>query len=448
MEFNNIIFKNGIVGAGGAGFPSHIKYSAKNIDYLIINGAECEPLLEVDKFLIRNKTLKILKAITLIAKETKAKEIYIAIKKIYVTEIEKLKFEISKHSFNIKIFEMDTFYPAGDEQVIVYELTKRTVPELGIPLDVGVIVTNVGTLLNVYEAVNEDKPVIDKYLSIHGEINNPLLLKVPIGTSIKECLKAAGGSKIEKYKIIIGGPLMGKVITSSQIEDITITKTTGALIVLPEDHYIFKRKEKSINHIINEAKSSCIQCMMCTDLCPRFLIGHKLRPHKIMRSVSMCENNPDALMEAVLCCECGVCELYACPMQLSPRMINIHIKDIIKKNNIKFQKNNRILIGNEMRKYRKIPTKRLISRLNLSNYSDFHAGDFALELDIKRVSIPLKQHIGDSANPIVSIGDFVKKGDLIGSIEENQLGSNIHSSISGIIEKIDKNITIQYKEVE
>lgn len=443
MDIVQKIREAGIVGAGGAGFPTHIKFSVDKVDYLLVNGAECEPLLQIDKYLMREKASEIIKILEQLGDRIQAKEIHIALKGKYKSEITELENAIQNLNSRVKIFKMGTYYPAGDEQQIVFEVTGRTVPEAGIPLDVGVIVTNVGTLVNIYEAVDSDKPVVDKCLSIHGEVKKPLIIKTPIGMTFEKCIEAAGGATIDNYKIIVGGPMMGKVIDKESLKKEVVTKTTGALIVVPEDHYMIYRNGKTVKHIVNEAKSACIQCRMCTDLCPRYLIGHKLRPHRIMRNVSMLENDSEILKEAMLCCECGICELFACPMQISPRLVNIHLKNIFRKNNVRFEKSTRELAADSMREYRKVPTDRLISRIGMSKYTDFSEKK-AVVLESDEVSIPLKQHIGAPAKPVVSVGDHVECGQLIGEVKEG-LGANIHSSIEGIVIGIGDSVIIKNK---
>ncbi len=444
MDIIQKICEAGIVGAGGAGFPAHIKFSVEKVDYLLVNGAECEPLLQIDKYLMREKAKEIIKALELLGEKVEAKEIYIALKGKYKDEIAQLEKIIKELNSRVKIFKMGTYYPAGDEQQIVYEVTGRTVPEAGIPLDVGVVVTNVGTLVNIYEAVTDNKPVTEKHLSIHGEVKKTLIIKAPIGMSLESCIEASGGATISDYKVIIGGPMMGRIVDKENLKKEVVTKTTGAIIVIPEDHYMVHRNRKKVEHIINEAKSSCIQCRMCTDLCPRYLTGQKLRPHRVMRSVSMLEKNSNILKEAMLCCECGVCELFACPMQISPRLINIYLKGIFRENGIRFEKNQKKLSGNIMREYRKVPTNRLISRIGMNKYLNFDETE-VLILDSKEVSIPLNQHIGVPAASVVSVGERVEYGQLIGEVKAG-LGANIHSSVKGKVMEIGNSIIIKSEE--
>jgi Na+-translocating ferredoxin:NAD+ oxidoreductase RnfC subunit len=337
---------------------------------------------------------------------------------------------------------MDSFYPAGDEQIMVYEITGRTVPEGGIPIDVGAVVTNVGTLKNTYFAI-KNKPVTDKYVSVLGEVNNPSIIKVPIGTSVKKCIEIAGGSSISEYSVILGGPMMGKNYGQEEVGDVTITKRDGAVIVVPKDHFIIERNKQSIEHIKNQAKAACIQCRMCTDFCPRFLIGHELEPHKIMRALAYSDDE-EVLKSAQLCCECGICELYACPMGLSPRLVNVYYKNEISE---KYESENEDYQPNLMRDFRKIPTERQIARIDLSKYKNQKINE-NIKANINKVKIKLTQHIGAPAVKKIALGDKVNKGDLIAKAKEDTLSINIHASIKGEVVFADDNeIIIKKSEV-
>ncbi|MBS4537852.1 SLBB domain-containing protein [Clostridium sp. D2Q-11] len=441
MDLLQKIYEAGVVGAGGAGFPTHIKLNCQ-VEYFIINAAECEPLLNTDKYLMATKSEEMIKAIEEVSKHIGAKHLIIAIKKKYNKEIGILKDAIERLNSKVQLFYLDNYYPAGDEQMMVYEVTGRSIPEAGIPLDVGAVVSNVGTLVNIHDAM-KDKPVTEKYITVVGEVKNPIMIKVPVGISIKECIEAAGGSTIKDYAIIIGGPMMGTIIDDDESDENYIKKTDGSLIVLPKDHYIVERKRKPLKTIINETRSACIQCRYCTDLCHRYLIGHKLRPHKIMRNIGMSEHDAEIMKEALICCECGICELYSCPMGLSPRLVNTYIKGELRKGGIRPEKGSKDIESREMIEYRKIPTTRLMARLDILKYYDQKLDDVK-ELLPKKVSIPLSQHIGKPAKAIVSVGDNVAKDQLIGQIERNDMGANIHATIDGkVIEVSDKIVILK-----
>ena len=435
MNFLDAVYNAGVVGAGGAGFPTHLKMT-KEVGTFIVNGAECEPLLEVDKFLMREKTYELIKGMEIIAGNLKAARVVLGLKKKYKTEIKKLSETIKELDSNVELFLMDNFYPAGDEQIMVKDITGKSIPAGGIPLDVDTVVSNVGTVINVYEAI-EEKPVTKKYVSVLGEVNNPVMLEVPIGTSFEECIKRAGGVKIKNYAVIEGGPMMGKIVHRDELAEKAVIKTTGALIILPEDHYVIKRKERPEAHILNESRAACIQCRMCTDMCPRYLIGHKLRPHRVMRAMGMGEQDEEILKEALICCECNVCELFACPMGISPKSTNTYLKGVFREKGVRYDGNKEIPSKHEMRDYRKIPVNRLIARLNLSRYYNNKVADLQ-ELKADKVKIFLSQHIGKPAVPLVKEGDRVIEGQRIAEVGREEFGANIHASINGVVTKVEK----------
>ena len=189
MNLTEAVKAAGIVGAGGAGFPTHVKLNAK-AECFVVNAAECEPLIETDKYLCRTYADEIIAAVAAVATHLGAERAVIALKGKYRAEIAALSDAIGRMGAQVEIFEMGTFYPAGDEQTMVQQVTGRSVPERGLPLDVGGVVDNVGTLLNIFDAL-QGKNVTDKFLSVVGEVKAPIMLHVPVGTAITECVAAA-----------------------------------------------------------------------------------------------------------------------------------------------------------------------------------------------------------------------------------------------------------------
>ena len=266
MNLIEMVKAAGVVGAGGAGFPTHVKLNTK-VEYFIVNAAECEPLIETDKYLCRTFADRIVKTIPVIAESLGASRKVIALKGAYEEEIAALREAIKNSGSDVEIFEMGYFYPAGDEQTLIQQVTGRCVPERGLPSDVGCVVDNVGTVLNIADAL-EGKAVTEKYLSVVGEVTHTMQLHVPIGTSVLECVHAAKPT-ISEFALIMGGPMMGKRLTSqAEIEQAVVTKTTGNIMVLPKDHYLFKKTALPMETVRKQTKSACLQCKMCTDLCP------------------------------------------------------------------------------------------------------------------------------------------------------------------------------------
>lgn len=436
MENNLIewIVNAGIVGAGGAGFPTHVKLNAK-AEYVIVNGAECEPLLRVDQQLMDVYSSEIVMALSEVVKAVGARQGIIALKKKYKNAVNKLLNEIKSYK-ELDIFLLEDFYPAGDEQVTVYEVLKRIVPEGGIPLNVQTVVINPETLLNVYNALKKE-PVTEKFLTVTGAVRNPITVKLPIGTAISETIEIAGGATCDEYAVIEGGPMMGGIINPEQA---VVRKNTKGIIVIPKNHSLAMAKKKAIETMIRESRISCCHCSLCTDICPRNLLGHKLHPDKLMRIAgynSTCDAN-SKVTEAFLCCECGLCE-QVCVMGLQPWKLNKFLKRRLSDNGVKNPNSRKPEKVSQFREYRKFPVKKLIGRLGLEKYN-VDAPLVEVKKDISnRVKIELRQHIGVCAEPVVSLGNVITKGQLIGDIPEGKMGAKIHGSIDGIVTWVSEN---------
>lgn len=206
-ELSAILRQNGIVGAGGAGFPTYAKLD-KRADTIIMNCAECEPLLKLHRQLLEQEAFEIVKTFHLIAKCVGAKEAVIGIKKAYKKTIEALKGCIGEYP-EIRLGLLDEVYPAGDEVVLIYEVTGKVVPPGGLPIESGVAVFNVETVYNIYKAAALGSPVEDKLVSIVGEVENPVTVRVPLGCTIEEAVSQAGKITVKNPVFFIGGPMMG-----------------------------------------------------------------------------------------------------------------------------------------------------------------------------------------------------------------------------------------------
>lgn len=442
MSLVEMVRNAGVIGCGGAGFPTDVKLDT-NADYLLINGMECEPMLRTDRYLMTNKADAIVSAASCMGESIGADEIIIGIKEHYEEEAEALKRAALRASGNIKIKGVSNSYPAGDEHVVVYELTGRAVPPGGIPIDVGCVVDNVGTVLAVYEAL-KGVPVTEKYLTVAGEVEHPIIVKAPIGTSVSECIRLAGGMKEEGAFLINGGPMMGKPLGITDGAEDYITKTTSGILVLKRDSCQALEAEQMESYR-KQASKYCIQCSYCTMMCPRNLLGHPLEPHRIMRLLALGENvdmtqHRETLMSALLCSQCGVCGSYACSMGLKPNIVNKYIKEQLSAHGIRAGKTESRGVSSE-REWHKIPSKRLSVRIGVGDYYDEKITEIA-EAKPAKVSISLKQGAGAGSIPIVAVGDKVSRGDLIAAKPENALGSNIHASIDGTILDVNEAIVI------
>jgi len=437
MEMIEKIKSAGVVGAGGAGFPSHVKLNTK-ADIVIVNGAECEPLLRVDQTLMELESDKLVYGLSKAMEIVEAKRGVICLKGKYKNAIANLEKAIERYN-SIDIQVIDDYYPAGDEQQLIFEVTQKVIPISGLPKDVGAVVHNVNTLLNIADALNS-KNVTHKHVTVTGEVETPITVEVPIGCDISLIIDMAK-LKIPKQDatLIIGGPMMGRV---SYNFNERVTKTMGGIIVLPKTHTLITRKDKDIERELKLAKAICCQCNNCSLICPRNDLGLGTSPHKVMRAFA--HESAEALGNVnhiFSCCDCGLCTHYGCEFGLSPGRIMTMFKRNLLQEGVKPVKE----IPNEpnnIREYKKVPTRRLIGRLGLKQYDNkAPLVDF---VKVNEVNIDLRQHIGAKSVPCVKEGQRVSCGDIIAEIPQNSLGANIHASIDGTVKSVnDDFITIQ-----
>ncbi len=440
MDLLEQIKSAGVIGAGGAGFPTHAKLTSK-AEFILMNGAECEPLLRVDQQLMEFHADDIIRGFEAAGKLVQADRAIIGIKGKHKKVIEILKDRINSLGFAgyVEVKELPDIYPAGDEQVLVYELTGRVVPEAGIPINVGCVVINSETALNIYNAM-QGKPVIRKNITVAGDVPHRVTVNVPVGTPVIDVLKLSGIENFDDYAVIDGGPMMGPVMA-----DVSgyVTKKNKGFVILKKDHFLIRKKTVTMDQAKRVNRATCEQCRMCTDMCPRYLLGHNMQPHKMMRVLNYSIDDLEGQKIAQLCCQCNMCELFACPAGLHPKMANLYFKGKLAEQNIRYTPDKTVFEAREQRQYRLVPSKRLIMRLGLRDF-DLPAPvtDVSVEPDVIRVM--RSQHVGAPAEPVVTVGEHVAEGQMIGRIPENSLGACIHSSISGTVSDVtDKYIEIR-----
>lgn len=438
-ELSNILQQNGIVGAGGAGFPTYAKLN-ENAETLILNCAECEPLLRLHRQLLEKYAQEIVETFHLIGQAVGAKELVIGIKKAYTKTIDALNGVIGAYP-EVRLGLLDEVYPAGDEVVLIYEVTKKVVRPGGLPIEQGVAVFNVETVYNAYRAINQSTPVVDKLVSVVAEVDHPVTVRVPIGTTIEETVKLAGGITTKNPVYFIGGPMMGFIGSGS----LPVTKTTNAILVLPEEHLIIQKKRKKTSIDLKRAAACCCQCSMCTDLCPRNRLGHPIQPHLFMRAAT-CKDvqEPNIFVNTMFCSSCGLCEMYSCMQGLSPRTLMAEYKAGLRANGLRPPQVEAKPVGPE-REYRKVPMERLMARLDLTKYNKEAPLDESV-VPVSKVKIMLSQHIGAPAAAIVKQGDKVTKGQMIAEPAKG-LSVGIHASIDGVVSEVtDKYVIIETQE--
>lgn len=415
------IKEHGIVGAGGAGFPTHVKL-ASEADTIIVNAAECEPLIHKDKEILLHHTADFLSGLKKVMEAASAREGLIGIKGKHTRIIDHLNKHVGD---GVRVVELGDFYPAGDEITLIYEATGKVVEAGKLPITQGVIVNNVETLLNI----GRGKPVTTTFITLGGEVKNKVTVEVPIGLPIRTLIDYAQ-PVISDYAVLLGGPMMGRLTTD--MDELT-TKTSSAINILPEDHVLVQKmrmmgKPDTVRKI---GKSACDQCVFCTALCPRHLLGHPIQPHKAMRALMFTpvdQTTPE--MHAMACCECNLCTLVSCPEGLYPGSVSSLSKRQAMGAGVKFDSGEFAASGpHPLIKYRRTPTSKIKRALDLNRFGD--AGpltELALTPDTLRV--PLRQHIGKPAESVVSKGDTVLAGDKIATVGKD-LGSEIHAPLAG-----------------
>lgn len=407
----------GIVGAGGAGFPAHVKYGC-DADVFIINGAECEPLAHKDEAILESRAADVVLGAAALRDELGAREVILAVKETRARRLANLY-------GGLKVHPLAEIYPAGDEAVLVYDVTGRRVPAAGVPPDVGVVVSNVETVLNVARAAR-GKRVETTWVTVGGAVAGPFTAEVPVGTPASFLLEEAGGATVTDYVVFDGGPMMGEEIDA---DDYGVKLTTGLILVLPRDHPVVLKTRLPLEHVRTVAGSACTQCRDCTELCPRYLLGYDVTPHLSMRRFFTWGGDAELsfFANAAGCTGCGLCELYACPMAISPRRVQNHLRGRL----TGASKGEGAATVHADRPGRQVPAARLKKRIDVAAY-DRPAPFRSLRGEPRRVIVDLKQPYGAQPAVLVREGDRVEKGQAVAAPEAGDLmGVPVYASLAG-----------------
>lgn len=437
-ELQKIVYNAGIVGAGGAGFPTHRKFSDK-VEQIVVNAAECEPLMMVDHHLLEYHLAEIAEALNVLCDAMGAKEVLIGIKGKNMHLLDETVVR-SFRGTRIKIKEIPDVYPAGDEVMLTYETTGKIIPEGAIPIMVGVMVINVETVFNIYKALNNAEPVTEKYITIGGDVSEDITVVAPMGMKIKDLLNSVGYGNLEGKSVVNGGPMMGALV---DIENDVVTKTTKGLLIFPTTHGVIQRMKQPVGVSMKRASAACCNCTMCTDLCPRYLLGYNLEVHKTVRAASHGEvKNTEAFLQNALCCGCGVCSVIACQQGLFPSKLSMEIKGALGKYGLRRENNVQPEAVREVRASRLVSSNKLIDRLGIRRYVKASVEKKDTVFTPDTVYIQLKQHVGKPATATVKPGDKVKAGDVVALTAYEDLGTVMHSSINGTVKEVTDRFVI------
>jgi len=426
----------GVVGAGGGGFPTAVKLQ-KRVDTVIVNGAECEPLLGVDQFLMARHAREIVAALTAVMEATGAGRGVIALKEKCHESVRALR-ECLSGAPGVSLHLLEDVYPVGDEHLLVYAVTGRVIGPGGLPGDAGVVVLNAETAYNVYQALH-GRPVTEKWTGVVGAVERPATVKVPLGVPLEQLVELAG-PLTRDFVLLAGGPCMGRAVKPGE----PVTKTTKAVVVLPADHPLAVRY-RAAGGLVKRDLSVCMQCRRCTDLCPRRLLGYPLEPHRIMRAFAYRRDLAGAVRQAAWCSECGICELYACPFGLSPRTVIRVIKGELVRRGARLEPDPPAPL-HPRREWLQVPAARLVPRLGLSSYQR-PARYMETAWTPREVVLPLQQHAGAVAVPLVAVGEWVREGQPVAAPPPGALGAFLHAGLSGRVISVAPDLVIRVESV-
>ena len=295
QEIRDIVKEAGIVGLGGAGFPTHVKLTPKDeskIDYILVNGAECEPYLTSDYRLMMEQPEKLVEGLKVVLQLFDNAKGVIGIENNKPEAIKKLQ-ELVKGEPRIEVCPLKTKYPQGGERSLIYAITGRKVNSSMLPADAGCIVDNVDTVISIYNPVCKTTPLMRRVVTVTGDaIANPQNYEVKIGTNMQELVEAAGGFKTEPEKLIAGGPMMGMALFTT---DIPITKTNSALLCMTKDE------------VAANEETPCIRCGKCVSVCPSHIV-----PVMMMKAALKGDCDAFEKVNGMECMECGSCT-FICP---------------------------------------------------------------------------------------------------------------------------------------
>ena len=432
-DLKQLLKDNGVVGAGGAGFPSYCKL-AEGASVLLINAVECEPLLYTSYTLMQQRIRDIVIGMRAVMEYAHIPTGYIAVKGY---RAQKLGFADGQElAEGVFIKYVPNVYPMGDEINLIYTVTGRVVAPGQLPITQGVIVFNIETMHNIGLVVQYGQPVTKTYLTLAGDVPEAFCIKVPLGMRISEVLETMKIKVPDTHVVIDGGPSMGTIVNPNV--DV-VKKPTSGLLILPRDIPAVRNKLRTMEENFRMAASVCCQCTRCTDMCPRHLLGYPLEPHKMVRStLTAAQATPELIKSASMCCGCDICGSLACCQDISPMQIIKQYKGILAKNKMKYVADpSEQFTPSPERDYRMVSAGKWKEVLGVAKYDKFPPTYIEEKLKAKEVLVPMVQHIGAPAIPIVKVGDEVKENDMIAKAAEGLSVPNF-APITGRVTFVDE----------
>jgi len=430
-QLQNAIAAAGVVGLGGAGFPTHLKLRPR-VKSVIINGAECEPLLRCDALLLRHYAAEVMAGAAATARATGAGDVILAIKRKNHGLATLCEREPCPVDFRVVL--VDDVYPSGDEFFIIRDASGEILPARTIPVERGYLVNNAGTFKAIHDAL-AGRPLTHRLVSVCGAVRRPVTVEAAVGTPLSRLLAASGGVTVPAARLLTGGVMMGALAEPDDV----VTKTTAAVVALPEDHPAVLERVRPLRYSVRIAEHSCCQCLKCTELCSRYLIGHEIEPHKLMRLIGT-ERDYRFLNSETLfnCTGCGLCSLLACPFDLTPRRLILEARRRMARPPAPDPRRPE---QRRAAQFYFMPTGRLLQHLNLAMYDGPH--DFGGRLDeVPELRILFRQHAGPPAVPVVQAGLTVAAGELLAAAPAPDAGAAVHAPAAGRVKEVTEEAVV------
>ena len=420
-RLKDLVAAAGIVGMGGGGFPTHWKLRP-DLAHVVVNGAECEPLLDCDYFTLQHHFDEVLEGAGAVAAACGRPAIHVAVKRKNASLLLAPEPGGRRRFFPVLL---EDAYPSGDELFVIRAALGQVLPAGVIPAQRGIMVGNVSTFRAIARALRGE-PLTRRYVSVAGAVARPGTFDVPVGVRFGDLVEACGGTTEPDCRLIEGGVLMGALASADDV----VRKTTSAVIALPEGHPAVLERVRPLARSVRLAESACCQCALCSEACSRRLLGHDIAPHRIMRLVGSARDYSSYRTAPLFNCSgCGLCSLVACPFGISPRRLILEARKNLARPPAS--------AGGEPAApfegvCHGVPTASVYRRLGLRRYQTAHR--FAGEIPRPpSLTVPLRQHAGKIAIAVVSAGEKVEAGQLLGRPAPDGPSAAVHAPAGGLV---------------